>query len=96
MVRLEMILIITPHDDGANVFRVTLFVHPILTEDNVFEHASAEIPQWERWQVETGIPVLLSWVMLELNYLHSVKLTCKGHFRLGGSLKPDGKGKTDR
>lgn len=58
--RLEMIFIITPHDDGADVFRVTLFVHPVLTEDNVLEHTSAEIPQRESWQVETGIPILLS------------------------------------
>ena len=58
--RLEIILIITPRDDGANVFRVTLFVHPVLTEDDVLEHTSAEIPQRESCQVETGIPILLS------------------------------------
>ena len=61
--RLEIILIVTPRDDGTNVFRVTLFVHPVLTEDNVLEHTSAEIPQGESWQVETGIPILtyLQW-----------------------------------
>ena len=44
IMRLKMIFIITPHDNGADIFRVTLFVHPVLIEDNVLEHTSAEIP----------------------------------------------------
>ena len=59
MIRLKIILIIIPHDNGVNVFGVTLFIYLVLIEDNILEYISAKISKRESWQVKMGIPILL-------------------------------------
>lgn len=38
--RLEIILIITSHDNDINIFRVTLFIYLVLIENNILEYIS--------------------------------------------------------
>ena len=41
--RLKIILIITPYNNGTNIFRVILFIYLVLIKDNILKYISAEI-----------------------------------------------------
>lgn len=57
--RREMILIVTPHDYGADVFRITLIAHPMVAEDDILNYTSIEILLRERWRIDKRISVSL-------------------------------------
>ena len=60
---LETMVMSTPLDDDAYVFRVAFFVHPTKTEDNILQHTSVEVPLREIERLDVVITISLQGVI---------------------------------
>ena len=62
--RLEPMSIVLLHEDRANVFRIALFFHQIMAEDDVFEHTWVEVQLLGSWWVDARFLIPLHSIAL--------------------------------